>query len=166
MTRAEHSIGVRRTSAAAAGLILLIIAGVRFAPVASAQPTGLIAQLKAGIVCGESSASDRLMRNANGSGADLNDILMALDEISIDPKACPQIKDAASALALKLDQDDNRPQSDSAVANVFDDAADTVAVADLRLQQILAEADKRAASMRFEVGPPPRKMTRNREAPR
>ena len=93
------------------------------------------------------------MRNADGSGATLNDLLMALDAVSADATACTQIKDAASALALELS--DANPGQD---ANAAEAAAE-------RMKQVLAEADQRAASLRFEVGPPPRNLTRSRTAP-
>jgi hypothetical protein len=78
---------------------------------------------------------------------------MALDEISTDTAVCAQINDAASALALEL--------SDS---NPGKDAVEAEAAAE-RMKQILAEADQRAASIRFEVGPPPPNLTRSRTAP-
>jgi hypothetical protein len=78
---------------------------------------------------------------------------MALDEISTDAAVCAQINDAASALALEL--------SDS---NPGKDAVEAEAAAE-RMKQILAEADQRAASIRFEVGPPPPNLTRSRTAP-
>lgn len=154
MTHANRMVTGRRTSAAGAVAILLTMSGAALAPIASGQEPDLIAKLKAGLACAEPDAGSQLLRNADGSAADLNDLLMALDEISIDATACVQIQDAAAALAMDLSD-----------ANPGQDPAEAEASAK-RMKQVLAKADQRAASMRFEVGPPPRNLTRSRAAPR
>lgn len=153
MTQAYHATMGRRTAAAGAVACLLTLAGAVFTPVAHAQDPELVARLNAGLVCTEPDAGNQLLRNADGSGVALNELLMALDAISGDATACAPIKDAASALALELS--DANPGQD---ANAAEASAE-------RMKQVLAEADQRAASVRFEVGPPPRNLTRSRTAP-
>ena len=153
MTQENHTATERRMSTACAIAILLTMSAAALAPIASGQEPELVTRLKAGLKCAEPDAGNQLLRNADDSAADLNAILMALDEISIDTAVCAQINDAASALALEL--------SDS---NPGQDAAEAEAAAE-RMKQILAEADQRAASIRFEVGPPPPNLTRSRRAP-
>lgn len=147
------------------------------APVATAQQPALIAKLKSNVKCSDANAVKQLKRNVVNSGAKRTDLMAALDEISIDRKACAEIKDAASAIALDLSNDDPAPAPapaaepvdavppvEAEIDPVADDdqsVADALAVAE-RMEQALIEADKRAAAMRFEVGPPPRNLTRNR----
>lgn len=111
----------------------------------------LSARLKTNLVCAEPDAGNQLLLNADGAGASLPDLLSALDALSIDTSACAQIQNAASELARQLNQ-----------ANPGLDPAQAAAAAE-RMRQALIEADQRAAQVRFEVGPPPRNLTRNRE---
>lgn len=152
MTRARHTATARQIFATGAVVSLLTMSGV-FAPIAAGQDVNLVAKLKAGVACTESDAGSQLLRNADASAASLTDLLMALDSISIDDTACVPIRDAASSLALELSD-----------ANPGLDPAEATASVE-RMEQALAEADKRAAAMRFEVGPPPRNLTRSRPAP-
>ncbi|MEQ1780356.1 MAG: hypothetical protein ABMA14_03290 [Hyphomonadaceae bacterium] len=152
MTQAKHTATPRQTFATGAVVSLLTMSGV-FAPIAAGQDEDLIAELKAGVSCVEPDAGSQLLRNADASAASLTDLLMALDSISIDDAACVPIRDAASGLALELS--DANPGLDPAEATASIE----------RMEQALAEADKRAAAMRFEVGPPPRNLTRSRAAP-
>lgn len=107
-------------------------------------------RLKTGVVCAEPNAANQLLLNTDAAGASLPDLLTALGELSIDPSICIQIRDAASVLAQQLN-----------LSNPGLDAEQAAAAAE-RMRQVLAEADQRAASARFEVGPPPRNLTRNR----
>jgi hypothetical protein len=129
------------------------MSGAALAPIASGQEPALVTRLKAGLTCAEPDAGNQLLRNADDSAADLSALLVALDEISNDTAVCAQINEAAFGLALEL--------SDS---NPGQDAVEAKAAAE-RMKQILAEADQRAASSRFEVGPPPPNLTRSRTAP-
>lgn len=174
MTRAYPTATGRRTIVAGAVVGLLTLSGAALASIANGQAPGLLDKLKAGTTCVEPDAAKRLQRNVDASAAERTSLLTALDEISIDPKACAPIRDAASALAMELSKAKTTPdpEPDHTVdvdpdpdldpeAAEADDAAASVA----RMQQALAEADLRAASMRFEVGPPPRNLTRSRAAP-
>ena len=152
MTRARHTATARQIFATGAVVSLLTMSAV-LAPIAAGQDVNLVARLKAGVACAEPDAGSQLLRNAGASAAGLTDLLMALDSISIDDAACVPIRDAASALATELSD-----------ANPGLDPAEATASVE-RMEQALAEADKRAAAMRFEVGPPPRNLTRSRPAP-
>ncbi len=170
MTQAQHTVRRQRTIAAIAGVSLLSMAGVGLAPVAGAQPPALIVKLKANVKCSEQDAGKQLMRNAASSGAALDDLLAALEEISMDRNACVAIRDAASDLGLDLAHDDPAPSKYEAAAavqaeNAAAPQADVAAAAAARMLEVLLEADRRAAAMRFEVGPPPRNLTRSRAAP-
>ena len=171
MAQTRHTARRQRTIAAIAGVSLLSMAGVGLAPVAGAQPPALIVKLKANVKCSERDAGKQLMRNAASSGAALDDLLAALEDISLDRNACVAIRDAASDLGLDLAHEDPAPSPEETPAVVAleteaDPQADLAAAAAARMQEVLAEADRRAAAMRFEVGPPPRNLTRSRAVPR
>lgn len=114
-------------------------------------PVKLMPRLKANVACIEPGAGNQLLINADGLGASLPDLLSALDALSLDPATCAQIRKAAASLAQQLSESNPGLNAEQAA-----EAAE-------RMQQVLIEADQRAASMRFEVGPPPRNLTRNRE---
>lgn len=171
MKVARFTKAARRSLTAVAGVTLLTMSAAVVAPsafgqrpkqvdapaaplkpaTASISSATLALKLKANVKCVEPDAGNQMLINADTAGASLTDLLSALDDVSIDPVVCVQIKDAASALAQQLSQ--SNPGLD----------AEQAAAAAERMQQVLAEADQRAASAHFEVGPPPRNLTRNRE---
>lgn len=167
MVYAASGKAVARTLSAVAGVVLLGISVSLSAPSAFGQKSKgkgtlqqqpivqaapiLIERLKAGVACEAPLAGNQLLMNADGAGASLPDLLDALDELSIDASACVEIQDAASLLAQQLYHSNPGFEAERAVT------AD-------RMAKVLAEADQRAASVHFEVGPPPRNLTRNREA--
>ena len=171
MTQAKHAVTGRGIFAVGAVASLLTVSGVILAPIAAGQEPALIAKLKSNVKCLQGNAAKQLMRNAASSGAKLPVLLAALDELSIDRKVCAEIKDAASDLALDLAQTDPTPakaapQAEVEAAPAAEFQPDVIAEAAAeRMQQVLVEADRSAASMRFEVGPPPRNLTRSRAAP-
>ena len=169
MTQAKHAVTGRGIFAVGAVASLLTVSGVILAPIAAGQEPALIAKLKSNVKCLQGNAAKQLMRNAASSGAKLPVLLAALDELSIDRQTCAEIKDAASELALDLANDDPAPTTAAPQAEAEPAAEsqpdDIAAAAAQRMQQVLVEADRSAASMRFEVGPPPRNLTRSRAAP-
>lgn len=167
MMQANRAGRGRRRSVAACIVGLLTLSGTALAPIATAQETAVVSKLKAGVTCSERGASKQLMRNAASSGAALDDLLAALETISIDREACVEIRDAASNLGLDLADDDPAPVAAEPFVEVEAEPQPEVvaAAAAARMQEVLAEADRRAAAMRFEVGPPPRNLTRSRAAP-
>lgn len=177
MMQANNTARGWRVAATGAVVCLLTMGSATLAPTAIGQQPALIAKLKTNVKCSERDAPKQLKRNATRTGADLPDILTALDELSIDRKNCAEIRDAASDLARDLAktspttvapqpqaivQLDPEPEDESQP----DVDADLVAIAAAeRMQQVLADADARASSLRFEVGPPPRNLTRSRADP-
>lgn len=167
MVYATPAKAAARALSAATGVMLLSLSAFTSAPFAfGQQPAGsqvlaqppimqaapaLLERLKAGLACQEPLAGNQLLMNADGAGASLPDLLHALDELSIDASACAEIQDAALSLAQQLYHSNPGFEAERAV---------TVD----RMAKVLAEADQRAASAHFEVGPPPRNLTRNREA--
>ncbi len=171
MTQAKRSARRWRTIATITVAGLLTVCGVVLSPIAVGQEPALITKLKNNVKCSERDAAKQLNRNAARSGADLPDVLAALDELSIDRKACAEIKDAASVLARDLAKAEPAPTKAAPQAEVEAEPAtdarpDVIALAAAeRMREVLAEADQSASAMRFEVGPPPRNLTRNRAAP-
>lgn len=172
MTRVRHTTTAGRTYAAGVVVSLLTMSAM-FAPMAAGQGSPLVAKLKNNVTCSDRDATRQLMRNVASSRAKLPDLMAALDELSIDRNTCAEIKDAASSLAMELANDDPAPAATAsapdapAVEAEADPAADALpefdtAAAVERMEQALAEADRQAAAMRFEVGPPPRNLTRSR----
>ena len=131
------------------GLIALAAAGV-----ASAQPPdpvrliGLSETLRAGVPCTIPDAMRYLSMNVHRSTASTRDLITALGELGLDPEVCAPIRSAASDQAASL--------SETGLA------ADPMAaaLARERIAQTFQEAETHAGTMRFEVGPPPRNLTR------
>jgi hypothetical protein len=75
----------------------------------------------------------------------------ALRQVAADENVCAGAREAALVIALGLPDADVDP----------DQAAVTASVAAI-VSEAYAEADRRAAQLSFEVGPPPRNITRGR----
>ena len=136
--------GWRMTFGRAVCLAILAASGA-----AEAQDANLADELKRGAQCAWDDPSDELRRNVEKSDAHPADIAAALSGIASDPKTCEAVRAAARREAEGMADD----------PMVIDAAA--AQAARQRLEQALREADQHAANLRFEVGPPPRNLTRN-----
>jgi hypothetical protein len=86
--------------------------------------------------------------NAERSGADPHALIVALANLGTDPYTCERVQLAAGTV------------SDMVTEQLARDNAAAKQVARDHLAGILAQADKQASALKFEVGPPPRKLTR------
>jgi hypothetical protein len=115
------------------------------APVAFAQSaTSLAETLSGDAPCAAQDARTALKINVGKSGAAAADIAVALRAIAIDTDVCAQVRDAAGELMAAMALPPERRAA----------AVPSRAIADTQ-----AEAERRAASMKFEVGPPPPRLT-------
>jgi hypothetical protein len=112
---------------------------------------GLAAQLAKGAACASPDASDGLLTAVAKTAAPAADILAALEVIAGDANACEPVRSAAKELAVSL------AGSVPAAAEFQTAVASIPAIAETQ-----AEAERRAASLKFEVGPPPANLTRGR----
>lgn len=118
---------------------------------------GLAASLSDGLSCSGAGPGDVLEDRAKKSGAAPADLGVALALISSNSDLCPPIRTAASALAGEYST-----QQAQALADAQKAKADEAARAVLSADEI--EAQVAAASTKFEIGPPPRNLTRGRAA--
>ena len=121
------------------------------APTAHAQDAAALAGvLGADVKCQDTRAMTDLTANVSESGGtDQAMLLEALTLIGADEAACIQLRDAARSLAADLTAAVNPEAGVKVAARAVVDAT-------------LAEADRRSASMKFEVGPPPLNLSRGR----
>jgi hypothetical protein len=122
------------------------------APHALAQDADIIGQLTSGVRCISFSAKEDLEFNIKKLGATGGDaISVALTAVAADPQRCEPLRQAAGELA-------------AAYAIVLLPSPEDLAAEAVRakVKESLAEADAKAANMTFEVGPPPRNMTKGR----
>ena len=136
-------------------LIALAVAGVAVAqppaPQLAPEPdvvSGLATVLQAGVPCTIPDATRYLSLNVYRSSASTRELITALGELAVDMEVCAPIRSAAAEQAAGL--------SETGLA------ADPIAAAQARerIAQTFQEAETHAGSMRFEVGPPPRNLTR------
>ena len=122
------------------------------APSAHAQDAAALADsLVADVKCQDTRAMTDLTANVSESGGtDQAMLLEALTLIGADEAACIQLRDAARSLAADLTAAVNPEAGVKVAARAVVDAT-------------LAEADRRSASMKFEVGPPPLNLSRGRK---
>jgi hypothetical protein len=132
----------------AAGLAVLATL-LTFAPHAAAQEPDLSVVLTDGVRCTASARND-IVYNIKKSAAVPGDIGAALNLIAADQARCSPVREAATALAAGYVAAAPAPAPEER-----QDEQNRAIVA-----QTLAEADRQAAQLRFEVGPPPRNMTR------
>lgn len=119
------------------------------APEAFAQDgERLSAALVEDVSCGSTDALDGLNAKIAASGASSIDIQAALGAIAADTAVCSAIRDAAKGFVAS---------ATPALTGSRAAAASSAIIADA-----LAEAERRAANMKFEVGPPPPRLTRGR----
>lgn len=135
------------------GLVALALAGVAGAQPPAPEPApdvviGLSTTLQAGVPCTIPDATRYLSLNVYRSSASTRELITALDELAVDMEVCAPIRSAAAEQAAGL--------SETGLA--ADPAA--AALARERIAQTFQEAETHAGTMRFEVGPPPRNLTR------
>jgi hypothetical protein len=117
------------------------------APIAWAQSDRLSAVLVKDVACAEQDAIGGLQRNIAAAGASSVESRAALGVIAADTTICPAIREAAEDLSNAILSMAAPPSA----------AASSAVVADA-----LAEAERRASNLKFEVGPPPPRLTRGR----
>ncbi len=131
---------------AATGLVLALAFGAG-AP-AHAQDAPASDTLLAGVSCTGEGQADRIMLNAARLAAGFDVVNAELARIGADPAVCAAIQRAAMEVSGELS------------GPVAQEQADMRASARARLEAVLREAEASAATARFEVGPPPRRLTR------
>jgi len=120
-------------------------------PAALAQDANLVGSLTEGVRCSATNAKEDLESNIRKLQAANELIGAALGSVANDEGSCQPMRDAANELvAVYLIATPAPVEDPSAAARQV-------------IDQTLADADRKAASMKFEVGPPPRNMTRGRE---
>jgi hypothetical protein len=119
--------------------------------VAQEQPQ-LAERLTAGLQCAYADPAPRLETNIANSGAGPLELLSALTSIFNDYRTCDAIKSAVGVELGELNGNDEVLKHQEIV------------LARQRMESALREADQSAASMRFVVGPPPPRLTRNRSS--
>ncbi len=132
-------------------LATLTLAVTVGAPAVSAQEEDVTGVLTTGVRCFGSNAKEDLGYNIKK--LDVTDEVLgaALNRVAADTAQCAPMREAAAELAA--DYVVTPPPTDEEIA---------AEGARQALAQTLAEADARVGTMKFEVGPPPRNMTRNR----
>ncbi len=130
--------------------LLALAALLTLAPLAAAQEPDLAVALGDGVRCSPD-ARDDLGRNLKLVTAAPEAIGAALNLIGADQSRCAPVREAATALAANYAPPAGPTTEDLAEAQ-------TKAV----VAKTLADADRQASQLKFDVGPPPRKMTSGR----
>lgn len=124
------------------------------APAAVAQDTDIVGALTENVRCFGANAREDLGFNIKKLGNATADALgVALNQVANDAARCAPLREAAKELAATYVIVPEPTPEEKASASVRE-----------RVAQTLAEADRSAASLKFEVGPPPRNMTKGRGA--
>lgn len=137
-----------RKAAIRLALMLALCAGLP----AVAQETPVRDTLLAGVSCSGEGQADQIMLNTARLVSAPEAVNAALAQIGSDPAVCKAIKRAATEVLVALTGD--------VTGAMTRERPDVLAAARLRLEEALREADARAANASFEVGPPPRNLTR------
>lgn len=129
------------------GLALLALA-----PVAHAQEAAdLASSFSNGVRCQQERATDDLSYNIARAGeADPIRIIDALTRLGADEGACEPMRLAAQTLASEWS------------TRTGSDQVNELEAARRAVDATLAEAERRAAAMKFEVGPPPLNLSRGK----
>jgi hypothetical protein len=121
------------------------------APATFAQEVDVVGPLTEGVRCFGSNAREDLLFNVKKLEAADDVIGAALNAIAADEARCAPMREAATELAATY------------VVVPAPTPEEAVAISTRELvEKTLAEADRRAGSLKFEVGPPPRHMTKGR----
>ena len=122
---------------------------------------GLARTLSDGVSCTGGNPRDVLDERGRKSGATPGDIGAALAIVSSSSDVCAPVRAAASALGADMI---SQQMASIQTADPADPASTAAAAARASLANAALEAEIRAASTRFENGPPPRNLTRGRIA--
>ena len=142
--------------------LILSIAGlvVFSAPAVAQEANTLVADLRKGVPCsGAPAAKTAMEANIGKASAVAADVDAALSEIAANQSICSALRDAAREIGTaRVDQ---VPGSVAAT----DAVPDTIAISSREaVAAALAEAERRAANLKFEVGPPPPNLTKGRNS--
>lgn len=129
--------------------LAVLLAGL--SPSAIAQDTDIIRSLTDGVRCVAPTAKEDLELNIKKLAAPADMIGVALGVVTNDEARCQPIRNAANELVAVYAMATPAPVEDAAAAT-----------AGRLIDETLADADGNAASLKFEVGPPPRNMTKGR----
>lgn len=122
-----------------------------FAPHSVAQDADITGPLTDAVRCLGPNAREDLDFNIKKLGAPSETIGVALRVVAADEARCAPLREAAAELALLYPAQPAPTTADLEAAS-----------ARQRVEQTLAEADRNAASLKFKVGPPPPRMTKER----
>jgi hypothetical protein len=127
------------------------------APAAMAQEAAPLAQeLMVGVRCSEARAAEDLEFRIKRMKATPDEVDAALRALAANASTCEPVRAAALAFV-----GEEAPAAEAIPAAAEEDNTEAArAIA----SQTLAEADRRAQALKFEVGPPPRHMTRGRKS--
>lgn len=129
----------------------LTIAVASVAPHAFAQEADLVGQLASSVRCSAAIAKEDLGFNISKLGTPNEATAAALNTIAADATRCEPLRQAAAELA---------PTFILTPAPTEEELAASAARA--MINEVLAEAEAKAESLKFDVGPPPRNMTKGR----
>lgn len=121
------------------------------APAAFAQDVDLVGPLTEGVRCFGSNAKEDLVFNVKKLEAADDVIGAALNAVAADEARCAPMREAARELAATYMIIPEPKPEETAVNS-----------ARSLVEKTLAEADQKAGSLKFDVGPPPRHMTKGR----
>ncbi len=131
--------------------VVVTIGLAALAPVAFAQDADLAGPLTEGVRCFGSNAKEDFVFNIKKLEATDNVIGTALNGIAADEARCAPMREAARELAATYMIIPEPKPEETAVNS-----------ARSLVEKTLAEADRKAGSLKFDVGPPPRHMTKGR----
>lgn len=152
MNRAHAFVGKRASCGwSYARLAVLTTAFGGLAPIVSAQDADIVGPLTEGVRCSSTGAKEDLGLNITKLGKTDDVIGAALNSVAADQTRCEPIRAAAAELAATYIA--FAPPTEEELA---------AEAARQKLAQTLAEADQRVGTLKFEMGPPPRNMTRER----
>jgi hypothetical protein len=172
---AKHSHPVRSVGGAAAGVAVCLTAFAVFtasaqtappvdAPPESGHLEALARMLSDGVSCTSGNPHDVLDERGRKSGAAPADIGAALAIISSSGEICPPVRTAASALGSDMIAQQMAAMQASQAAEPADSTSGAAAAARASLASAALDAEVQAAATKFEVGPPPKNLTRGRIA--
>lgn len=137
--------------------LFLVSAGLMLAaaPAIAQQAVNDTAQFVRGVSCASIAEARTDLEGVvsqllQGSTDDV--LISVLNQISADASVCSPARDAAAAMSATIIEA-------SAAAASREIAAASGSIVGVTL----AEADRRAANLKFKIGPPPRNMTKGRE---
>jgi hypothetical protein len=122
-----------------------------FAPHAAAQEADIIGPLTNAVRCIGPNAREDLDFNMKKLGAPSETVVAALRIVAADEARCAPLREAAAELVLVYTAQPVPTTADLEAAS-----------ARQSVEQTLAEADRKAASLKFTVNPPPPRMTKER----